>query len=535
MRWTMFRTKLLFVGVVFLILVMMIGALALWVAKESRYHLERSELANAVHGDYLRLSAQTQALFKQLIDVMLTGDLTDHMETRSLRSDIVATLDTIHQEIASEVAFVNENEETGEKSEPFLLARIDRQLNTVLANFEKVRSLNLPGRFTETEMEMIQTLERSIDSDFKALIDEALLRERQEVEAIGLAADAMVRWLILAVEITVPIGLLIGGAALFLIWRRLHTPLDDLMRGTQALANGELVYRLPVHGTDEFAHIATSFNQMARELGSNRQRLEKTRDRLKQRVKKTTRELQEANAALRQTDATRRRFFADISHELRTPITVIQGESQVALRGAEKPPQDYREALQRVLEQAQLLGRLVDDLLFIARNDAGAAHLRREALALTSLVRQVCGDAQVLGKHRNIGIALHISTKNAVVKGDPARLRQLFMTLLENAVQYSHSGSHVNVAVLRTLNGVVVRVTDTGIGIAPEEIGRIFERFYRGHNAAAMHAGGSGLGLPMAKAIVEAHGGAIAAESSLGEGATISVSLPVTGKLQAVA
>lgn len=532
----MFRTKLLWLGAVFLTLLLTMGGLALWVTDKTRYHFERSQLANAVHSDYLRLSAQTQALFKQLIDLMLTGDPGDQVKTERLRSEIETTLDAIREEIASEIAFVtDEEEEADEKAELALLARIEKQLNNLLAQFDAIRSLDLPGRFTEAEMARIQTLERGIDSDFRALVDEALLSEQEELEATERAATALLGSLSRVVKISLPIGLLLGGGALFLIWQRLRAPLEDLTRGTRALTDGELAFRLPVRGRDEFAHIAAGFNQMAQEIASHRQQLEENRDALARQVDETTQELQAANEALRQTDATRRRFFADISHELRTPITVIRGESQVALRGAEKSPEEYRDALQRVREQAELLGRLVDDLLFIARTDAGAARLRREAVALDALVGQVCGDAEVVGKSRHVGVDFQGDAGRAVVRGDPGRLRQLFMILLENAIQYSHPDSHVTVATMRAMNGVAVRVTNTGIGIAPRDLELVFERFYRGDNAAAMYASGSGLGLPVAKAIVDAHGGTITAESTLGGGTTFTVTLPLAGKLHAVA
>jgi signal transduction histidine kinase len=247
-------------------------------------------------------------------------------------------------------------------------------------------------------------------------------------------------------------------------------------------------------------------------------------------------ELRKTNAALSRVDQTRRQLFADISHELRTPLTMIRGEAQVALRGSKKSPAEYKEALQRIHDQAQQLGRLVDDLLFIARTDGGAPHLKRETVALHTLVGQVCLEAEVLADPRNIHIHFQTNVKSAMVTGDPGRLRQLFVILLENAIRYSKPAGRITVDISPALAGVAVSVIDSGIGIAPDELERVFERFYRGGNGAATaNPEGSGLGLPVAKAIIDAHSGTVKIASKLNKGTTVTVTLPVARKLQAVA
>jgi two-component system, OmpR family, sensor kinase len=248
-----------------------------------------------------------------------------------------------------------------------------------------------------------------------------------------------------------------------------------------------------------------------------------------------TQELRKANAALSRVDQTRRQLFADISHELRTPLTMIRGEAQVALRGSKKSPAEYKEALQRIHDQAQQLGHLVDDLLFIARTDGGAPHLKQEAVALHTLVGQVCLEAEVLTDPRNIHIHFQTNVKSAMVASDPGRLRQPFVILLENAIRYSKPAGRITVDISPALAGVAVSVIDSGIGIAPDELERAFERFYRGGNGATANPEGSGLGLPVAKAIVDAHSGTIKIASKLNEGTTVTVTLPVARKLQAVA
>ena len=169
---------------------------------------------------------------------------------------------------------------------------------------------------------------------------------------------------------------------------------------------------------------------------------------------------------------------------------------------------------------------LVNDLLFIARQGAGAARLKMQPIDLGDLLKKVCGDAKVIADGKNIDVAFVNGNAHDMVRGDPARLRQLFLVLLDNAVRYSKSKGAVKVEIGSADGEVRVRVSDRGIGIPPEELEGIFERFRRGGNAASMNDEGLGLGLPVAKAIVEAHKGRIEMASRPGEGTTVTVALP---------
>jgi signal transduction histidine kinase len=170
----------------------------------------------------------------------------------------------------------------------------------------------------------------------------------------------------------------------------------------------------------------------------------------------------------------------------------------------------------------------VNDLLFIARQGAGAARLNLQTIDLGNLLEKVCGDAKVIAHLKAVDISYANGSAEELVLGDPARLRQLFMVLLDNAVRYSNSKSEVKVDIASAGDEVRVRVSDHGIGIAPEELEGIFERFRRGGNASEHNEEGLGLGLPVAKAIVEAHKGRIEMNSRLGEGTTVTVALPAS-------
>jgi signal transduction histidine kinase len=531
---TMFRTRLLLVGFLLISLILLMGGVSEWAAGQFRYHLVRSQLAHSVRAEYLRLTAQMYPLFQQFMAFSTSGQPdNDVAEIARLRQDMEATLDRIRALIAREVAHTGNRED--EEEELNLLARIERQLQAILSRFAAARQLKATGKQEEARLQIAEIMEHNVNRDFRTLLDEALEEETREVEHTDQASNAVLRQLHYALSASLAAAILLGLGSILLLRRRLHQPLENLMQGTQALTRGDFNYRMPVQGRDEFAHIATLFNQMAEEIEQHRLRLERSHKSLEQRVSERTRQLHLANEALSRVDQTRRQFFADISHELRTPLTVIRGETQFALRGVDKAPEAYKDALQRILQQAEQLSRLVDDLLFIARSDAGTTRLERRAVALDQLVRQVCLDAQTLAHAKGITIAFQSDLTEAVVSGDQGRLRQLFLILLDNAVRYSQPASQIAVFMHPTPHGVSVQVRDTGMGIPPEDVERIFERFYRGDQAATLHSDGLGLGLPVAKAIVEAHDGEMTVDSRLDQGTIIAVTLPTTRKLRVAA
>ena len=251
-------------------------------------------------------------------------------------------------------------------------------------------------------------------------------------------------------------------------------------------------------------------------------------------VEERTRALKSSNEILEMVDENRRKLLADISHEFRTPLTVIRGESEIALRGKAKTKAEYQETLARIMEQAEQTTRLVDDLLFIARADAGESKLKVRPVSVSSLLGSSCSDFKAKAAQKEITIVQDFEGVNVVAMGDSGRLRQVFSILLDNALRYSNAGGKVEVKLERDASNIVVLVRDSGIGLTKEESKQAFERFFRGGNAQG-HARGTGLGLSVAKAIVEAHKGTITLKGKSGKGALATVILPAEDKLKAVA
>ena len=224
----------------------------------------------------------------------------------------------------------------------------------------------------------------------------------------------------------------------------------------------------------------------------------------------------------------RSQFFADISHELRTPLTVIRGEAEVTLRGKDKPVAEYKTALDRIIQLTEQLNKLVGDLLFLSRSESGTLEIIKRPIPLIDVLLEVHQEAIVLATRKHTTVTLHNRNGTLIVNGDPQRLRQLFMTIIDNAVNYTRPGGTVDVFI--DLDGAYGRVVvaDNGIGIPEEDLPHVFQRFYRVKQGRQdWLQSGSGLGLPIAKWIAEAHNGTISIASVLDQGTIVTIKLPL--------
>lgn len=217
------------------------------------------------------------------------------------------------------------------------------------------------------------------------------------------------------------------------------------------------------------------------------------------------------------------RFTADASHELRTPLTLIRGNAELLARHPDRPIREYADVVQDIIVESDRLGRLVADLLTLARAGEGRLQLALTDVDLSAVAAALAREFEPLAAAKGLALYAEIAP-DVHVRGDADRLRQLGVILLDNAVRYTRAGS----VTLRLTggHGAVLSVADTGPGITPEHLPYIFERFYRADSARSPEQGGTGLGLAIAHWIVAAHGGHIEVTSAPGRGSTFSVRLP---------
>jgi signal transduction histidine kinase len=266
---------------------------------------------------------------------------------------------------------------------------------------------------------------------------------------------------------------------------------------------------------------------MANNLDIQQDKLRQSQSELEFRVAKRTFELLELNQDLKRMDAERLELLADISHELRTPITVIRGEAEVPLRGHDKDAGEYKDALQRITELAIQLAKYVNDLLFLARNDTASLQFEWEILELSELIHQVSEDFQLMAQEHALSLSCSLPEQPIWVEGDKQRLRQVLFILGENACRYSKTNAQIFFSSWLEGNQVNISLADQGIGIPETDLDKIFERHFRSENARQTRKDGSGLGLPLAKSIIKAHKGNLQVQSTENVGSKFTISLPL--------
>lgn len=310
------------------------------------------------------------------------------------------------------------------------------------------------------------------------------------------------------------VALVLGG----LLVRQITAPLGELAGAASRIAGGNLDTRVEITNTDELGRVGAAFNQMA--------------------------------ASLDRQEELRRNLMADIAHELRTPISVIQGQVE-ALQDGIFPVTE--ESLEPIYNNSLLLNRLVEDLRTLAHAEAGQLDLSRQPVNLADIVTDLFDDLRSQADARDVTLTADVPANLPPADADPQRLRQVLLNLLSNGIRHTPAGGTVSIQCtvcseqftvnsnqwqgdeqlttdhwsLITGHCLLITVRDSGPGIPPEDLPHIFDRFYRGDKSRSRQTGGMGLGLAIAKELVEAHGGRIWAESRPDEGAAFHVTLPV--------
>ena len=231
--------------------------------------------------------------------------------------------------------------------------------------------------------------------------------------------------------------------------------------------------------------------------------------------------------ALRRLEGLRREFVANVSHELKTPLTSIKGFVETLLDGAVDDPVNNRKFLQIIAGHTEQLTRLIDDLLALSQIESREAGLALAPVPLRPVLEETLLMLKPQLDHRQIVVELDLPTDLPPLKADRDRLKQAVLNLLDNAVKFNVEGGTITISASPGHEAVLIHVTDAGIGIPPEDLPRIFERFYRVDKARSRQLGGTGLGLSIVKHIAEAHGGAASVQSQLGRGSTFSLRWPI--------
>lgn len=505
------------------------GALAWWAIDLASTQVLRGRVVSDVLQGHLALSATKQRLRTWTSQALLQAGA-NPMDRMTHIDAMHRTLDALDA-LAKRAAALDDQprraaQEWQERSETLRILRLSvQELDQALRDIQPLPRDADPAAAWNA---INRVFDASQGKDLRDLVLTTINKEQAAVDRERQAADQSLKWLAGGVLVaTSTIALLAALLALYFA-RSLRRPLHNLNAGALALQRGDLVHRMDEQGADEFAAVAKTLNAMAKELQDHREREAQARQDLALQVQTRTAELEQALQTLQRIDASRRHLFADISHELLTPTTAIRGEAEIALRGSTKGTQEYQESLRRIAETAIHLGRVIDDLLTMARSDAQFLSIHLERVCVWEPLQEALAQTQALATERTV----HVQSRSDVpatteLLGDGPRLRQLMVLLIDNAIRYSHPGAQVTVHSHIDQGHWCLQVQDHGIGIAPHELPHVFERNYRGEQARRHRADGSGLGLPLALALAQAHGGSLNLTSPAGQGTTATLRLPL--------
>lgn len=357
------------------------------------------------------------------------------------------------------------------------------------------------GETARVEEIRLRTQARASDANLR-ILDYPLLvgSDIQGLIRIGISMEPAERILdrlrlILLLSFPLPLAVLALGG--WFLADRALAPVERITRTMEEINTDNLSFRLPGgNGRNEIGRLMQSFNHMLEHLENSFRRL--------------------------------RQFSADASHELRTPLTVLRGETEVALRWS-KDPEEFRRVLTSNLEEIDRMSRIIEDLLLLAKSEAGETPLSLKRVSLNQLLHDLALQGRVLGENKGVAVSLTLpEDKQVYVQGDELRLHQMFLNLLSNGIKYTPTGGRVALTLSVEDGQAVVTIVDTGVGMAPEHLQHIFDRFFR-IDRNRVQESGAGLGLSIVKWIVEAHKGHITVTSVPDEGSTFKVFLPLAG------
>lgn len=485
--------------------------------KRADYYIDRVTHAYRQLETIETLSLHANRYSEQIAEMLLLGEI-GRAEFEEARRDLNASFGALEEVTNREIEFLEDvAEREAERQELVLI----EEMKAIAARMHEVAiellEVKLSGQEDDARLCYFGEIEEDLDDRLQTLIELAIADERREVSEVDLETEKLTGELIIVVIGTMIVTVAASIGAVMLLSRNLSGPIERLTAGAEAIGSGQLGHRIAVAGHDELALLSRHFNRMAEQLEEQRRELLQHQALLERKVSERTSELEAVNRRLQDLDRLRRLFLADVSHELRTPLTVLRGEAEVTLRSRGAGIEDYQETLERIVEQAGHMGRLVEDLLFLTRAEADSIRFQLDRVRLDEVFEEAIREGQILAAANGNRIQATRPPTPLQVVGDRQRLKQTALIAIDNAIKYSHPQTPVEVELAIEGDQVVARISNRGETIPNEDLPYVFERFYRGRYGKTA---GSGLGLSIAKWIVEKHGGSIALMSQAERGLT---------------
>jgi len=406
------------------------------------------------------------------------------------------------------------------------LASLNHSFSQLRSNYEQREAL-IEENASQEEIERTITFEERLAG--KMRLDSARItanalkiaeESRQEATATQQRANSLVSIVSAFLVLTI-------GTSAFVIARSITRPIEELTRGAEIIGKGDLEHRIDITSKDETGYLAQAFNEMVEKRQRAEEELRKHREHLEELVEERTAELEIAKEQAQEADRLKSAFLATMSHELRTPLNSIIGFTGIILRGLVGPLNDEQaKQLGMVQGSAHHLLTLINDVLDISKIEAGQVEIVTEPFDARAAIEKVVRTVTPLAEKKGLALVAEVAPEVDQITSDRRRVEQILINLVNNAIKFTEHGE-VRVECQVSDRRLVTRVVDTGIGIKPEDMGKLFEAFRQVETGLARRREGTGLGLSICQKLVEMLGGEIWAESEWGVGSTFTFTLPV--------
>ncbi|MDP4529126.1 HAMP domain-containing sensor histidine kinase [Alkalimonas delamerensis] len=507
---------------------LLLSGIGFWAQQNSEFHTKRNRIANQMLTEFISLRADKQRLKVWLAEYLLTEDantgfrdtLFQRMQLQLEALDQLAIRDQFYSTSEADLQHIMQQVK--------VISLLQSNLIT-LENALKTREIAAYQDDIERWRTLIALFDKFQDTDLSELLQQAIAEQKQRAETTetdALHALQRVQLIMLLISLA---GLLFAIVIGWHLSRSLSRPLQHLLAGTQQLQQGHFSHRIEEQGPKEFAELARQFNLMSGYIEAFARQEKQSQHATEQQVKDRTAELQHALAQLHHAEQRQKQLLADISHELRTPATSIQGEAEISLRGKDKDSSEYKEAFGRILAASQQLSRRIDDLLLLARGEERLLQVHLTHVPWQDFL-QHC--QQSIRQHLRSDTRFTLEPlpdlpASAWLLLDLDKFASVLRILTDNAQQYSEERPCLTLSITTHGSELVLELADQGIGLCPEDTSRLFQRHYRSAAARQARPDGLGIGLCIAKAIMEAQDGGIALLPNSPKGTRARLWLPL--------
>lgn len=509
-------------------IILLLSSIGFWAQQNSEFHTKRNRIANQMLSEFISLRADKQRLKVWLAEYLLTDDANTGFRD-TLFARMQQQLHTLDQ-----LAIRDQLYSTSEQDLQLIMQQVKviSLLQTNLHTLEqalKTREIAAYQNDIERWRTLISLFDKFQDTDLSELLQQAIAEQKlraNSTETDALSAVQQVQHTMLLISLT---GLFF---AIFIGWhlsRALSRPLQRLLDGTKQLQQGNFDHRIDEQGPAEFAELARQFNLMSGYIAAFARQEKQSQQATEQRVQARTAELQQALAQLHEAEHRQKQLLTDISHELRTPATSIQGEAEISLRGKDKDSTEYKEAFGRILAASQQLSRRIEDLLLLARGEERLLQVNLKQLTLSAFCELTTMTIQQqLNKPFQLEpVILPELPANHWLLLDSEKFASVLRIITDNAQHYAGNNTSFQLELTLNDNEVKLELSDQGIGLNPSDQTQLFQRHFRGANARHARPDGLGIGLCIAKAIMEAHDGTIELRPNPPKGTIVCLCLPL--------